>query len=96
MAISPKEIKDAAWDARLELDSLEESQLLEEARQLFEVLRSYMDPTFEKVLPTFFPITSTTVLREDEVQPSLPVNTALANAPDADDYCHHVPRIIEE
>ncbi|UNC91490.1 Asp-tRNA(Asn)/Glu-tRNA(Gln) amidotransferase subunit GatC [Candidatus Contubernalis alkaliaceticus] len=96
MSISAQEIKDAAWDARLELDSQEESELLKEAQQLFEDLVSFIDPTFENISQTFYPISSKAVMREDEVELSLPVNTALANAPDADDFCHHVPRIIEE
>lgn len=96
MNLSSQEIKDAAWDARLELSSQEEDALLQEAQQLFKKVKSFIDPTLENVLPTFFSIPSTTVLREDEVQPSLPVSKAMANAPDADDHCYHVPRIIEE
>ncbi len=96
MTVSSQDIKEASWDARVELSVQEEQSLLQEAQQLFIKVKSFLGPDLEEVSPTFFPIKSSTVLREDEVQPSLPVNKALANAPDADDHCHHVPRIIEE
>lgn len=96
MIISQQEIKDAAWDARLELNSREEEILLREARQLIEKAKLFLDFITEEISPAFYPVSNPNILREDEEQPSLPVKTALSNAPDADDYCFHVPRIIEE
>ncbi|PKM83481.1 MAG: Asp-tRNA(Asn)/Glu-tRNA(Gln) amidotransferase GatCAB subunit C [Firmicutes bacterium HGW-Firmicutes-13] len=96
MTISLQEIKDAAWDARLELNPREEETLLKEARQLFEKAKLFIDSITEEIPPTFYPVSISTIMREDKEQPSLPIKTALSNAPDADDYCFHVPRIIEE
>ena len=95
MSVSLEEIKKAAWDARLELTSREADILLEEITQIFDKAASFKNNT-EGVSPTFYPLSITTVMREDKIQPSLPVSTALSNAEDADDYCFHVPRIIEE
>jgi aspartyl-tRNA(Asn)/glutamyl-tRNA(Gln) amidotransferase subunit C len=46
--------------------------------------------------PTFYPIKQAGFLREDEVEPSLPKEQALANGPDVVDGYFRVPRIIEE
>ncbi len=95
MTVSLEEIKKAAWDARLELTSREEEVLLEEVTQLFEKAATFIKNA-EGIDPTFYPVSITSVMREDKIQPSLPVSKALSNAPDADDFCFHVPRIIEE
>jgi aspartyl-tRNA(Asn)/glutamyl-tRNA(Gln) amidotransferase subunit C len=48
------------------------------------------------VEPTATVLPSVNVFREDEVQPSLSQEQALANAPDRTDGFFRVPRIIEE
>jgi aspartyl-tRNA(Asn)/glutamyl-tRNA(Gln) amidotransferase subunit C len=48
------------------------------------------------VEPTATVIGQVNVLRDDEVRPSLPVEEALANAPDREGDGFHVPKIIEE
>ncbi len=95
MSISPEEIKNAAWDARLKLNSQEESVLREEAEKLLKKALDFLKEA-ENLEPTFHPFSITSVMREDEEKTSLPVEVALKNAPDADEYCFNVPRIIEE
>ncbi|RQD73663.1 MAG: Asp-tRNA(Asn)/Glu-tRNA(Gln) amidotransferase subunit GatC [Candidatus Syntrophonatronum acetioxidans] len=95
MSISPEEIKKSAWDARLKLSSQEEEILREEAEKILKKALDFLKET-EDFEPTFHPLPITSVLREDEEKPSLPVEVALKNAPDADEYCFNVPRIIEE
>ncbi|NCO43755.1 MAG: aspartyl/glutamyl-tRNA amidotransferase subunit C, partial [Armatimonadetes bacterium] len=41
-------------------------------------------------------IPMTNVFRKDEVKPSLPVESVLANAPDATETAFRVPRVVEE
>lgn len=76
-------------DAEIEMYAGQLSAILEYVEQLKEIDTSDISPT-ASVLPL------KNVLRVDEAQPSLPTDTALANAPDSADGQFRVPAVLEE
>jgi aspartyl-tRNA(Asn)/glutamyl-tRNA(Gln) amidotransferase subunit C len=95
MALSREEVRKVALLARLELTDAELDAQAKHFNDLllqFERLQS-LDVT--GIEPTSHSIPLVNVLREDISRPSLPRETALANAPEARDGCIVVPRIVE-
>ena len=94
--ISKRQVEYVAQLAYLEL-SEEEKELF--THQLDSIL-AYMDKLNQLdttgIEPTSHVLPMTNVFREDEVQASLPLEDALANAPDGKDGFFRVPRVIEE
>jgi len=94
--ISRKQVEYVANLALLEL-SEEEKELF--THQLDSIL-AYMDKLNRLdttgIEPTSHVLPITNVFREDDLQPSLPLEDALANAPDTRDGFFRVPRVIEE
>jgi aspartyl-tRNA(Asn)/glutamyl-tRNA(Gln) amidotransferase subunit C len=94
--ISKEEVERVATLARLEITEGEKdtfSKQLSSILTYIEELRSWDTTGIE---PTATVLEQTNVLREDRVQPSLPVEQALMNAPDSDGEYFRVPRILEE
>jgi aspartyl-tRNA(Asn)/glutamyl-tRNA(Gln) amidotransferase subunit C len=64
------------------------SSILEYAERLQELDTSQIPPT-----ATVLPLEN--VMRDDRVQPSLPLDDVLANAPAVEDQCFRVPVVLE-
>jgi aspartyl-tRNA(Asn)/glutamyl-tRNA(Gln) amidotransferase subunit C len=94
MKIGNKEIQHVALLARLELS---EEEIKQFTGQLDAIL-TYVDKLNELdtrgVEPTSHAIQVGNVVREDHVKESIPVQEALANAPEQDNDFFKVPRII--
>ena len=95
MSLTADEVRWVAHLARLELSA---EELAELTRQLSAIL-DYVDqlqrvPT-EGVEPLAHPLTFHNVFRADEPAPSLPVDAALANAPDRHGDFYGVPAVLE-
>jgi aspartyl-tRNA(Asn)/glutamyl-tRNA(Gln) amidotransferase subunit C len=93
--ITREQVEHVAKLARLAVTD-EEKALF--GRQLSSILTyvetlNRVDTT--QVEPTAHVIPMQNVLREDEVKPSLPRDAALVNAPDSENGCFRVPKIIE-
>ena len=96
MRITREEVEHVAKLARLEITDAEKeafSQQLSAILTYVEQLRA-VDTT--GVEPTATVVEQTNVFREDRVQPSLPVEKALSNAPESHDGYFVVPKIIGE
>ncbi len=95
MEITREQVEHVAKLARLAV-SEEEKVLF--GRQLSSIL-TYVETLNRvdtaQVEPTSHVIPMQNVLREDEVKASLPREAALLNAPDHDEGCFRVPKIIE-
>lgn len=96
MEISKQEVEKVAKLARLAITDVEKDAFAKQLSQILthvEKLKQYDTTGIE---PTATVLGQTNVFRDDAVRPSLPVDKALANAPerDADGFC--VPKIIEE
>jgi len=81
--------------ARLELTDDEKGRLREQLGQILEHAATVGEVAADDVPPTASPIPRANVFREDEPEPSLPVDEALRNAPDRDGVRFKVPRIVE-
>jgi aspartyl-tRNA(Asn)/glutamyl-tRNA(Gln) amidotransferase subunit C len=95
-AISRDEVAHLARLARL---AVTEEELETFAGQLDVILQAVArvgEVAAADIPPTSHAVPLTNVLREDEVVPGLPVEEALAEAPDAAERRFRVPRILEE
>jgi aspartyl-tRNA(Asn)/glutamyl-tRNA(Gln) amidotransferase subunit C len=95
MQITQREVEAVAKLARLEITPAEKDLFAKQLSQILthvEQLKRY-DTT--GIDPTSTVLGQVNVFRDDDVGPSLPVDKALANAPEreADGFC--VPKIIE-
>ncbi len=95
--ISAEELAQAAEAARMEIPAEEKEGFLEAVNALFAfVKRQWETLDVEGVAPTAYVRPLKNITRPDKPRPSLPLETALANAPEEDGGCFRVPRIIEE
>ena len=95
-ALSREEIEHVAMLSRL---TVSEAQVDEYAEVLNRILKHFQkldELDTEGVEPTSHPAPLTNVLRKDEVRPSLDVEDAVANAPQAEANCFRVPPVIQE
>jgi aspartyl-tRNA(Asn)/glutamyl-tRNA(Gln) amidotransferase subunit C len=95
MSLTKQEVEHIAALARLDLTEEEKeryrqqlSAILDYAARLQSLDTSHIPPT-SSVLP------SRSVLREDEVRPSLPVKELLRNAPESENDQFRVPPVLE-
>lgn len=95
--ISVDEMLQAAEAARLEIPDHETSGFLTAINRMFAFVKeSCANLDLGDVPPTAYIQPRMNVFRPDEPQGSLPLEIALANAPDEDERCFKVPRIMEE
>jgi len=95
MKITRKEVEYVAHLARLKLseeDAENFTTRLDSILTYFEKLKE-LDTT--GVEPTSHSMPMVNAFREDEINPSLPVEDALGNAPDKEGNFFKVPKIIE-
>ena len=96
MKITLQDVEQVAKLARLEVSPAEKEAFAKQLSQILthvEKLKQYDTTGIE---PTATVLGQVNVFREDIVQPSLPVEKALANAPEREADGFAVPKIIEE
>jgi aspartyl-tRNA(Asn)/glutamyl-tRNA(Gln) amidotransferase subunit C len=91
MAISSEEVRHVAQLARLTLTEEELARFGEQLGAILEAVGKVSELDLSDVPPTAHPIDLVNVWAEDEPRPSLPVEEALANAPDRDGSFFRVP-----
>ncbi len=93
--ITRQEVEHVARLARLELGEDEKVRMTDQLDAILGYIDklSRLDTSRVEPMTTVIPMVS--VMREDEVRPSLPLEEALANAPDREGDFFRVPRIIE-
>ncbi len=96
MKISNSEIGNAAWDARVKLTPGEVEHLLDCSQKILQELNLVQKDNLDSIKATFFGHEQPGSLREDIITDSLPLAKVLANSLYADEFCFHVPKIIEE
>jgi aspartyl-tRNA(Asn)/glutamyl-tRNA(Gln) amidotransferase subunit C len=89
------DIEHVATLARLALTDAEKTQLAAQLGQILEHAARVGEVAAADVPPTATPIPRANVYRDDVVEPSLPVDEALRNAPDREGDRFRVPRIAE-
>jgi len=91
MAITRDEVLHVARLARLELSEDELSRFAEQLSVILEAVGKVSELDLEGVEPTAHPLDLVNVWADDEPRPCLPVEAALANAPDREDGSFRVP-----
>jgi len=91
MAITRDEVLYVARLARLELSEDEVSRFQEQLSAILEAVGKVAELDLADVEPTAHPLDVANVWADDEPRPCLPVDEALANAPDRDGALFRVP-----
>ena len=96
MKITLEDVEKVAKLARLEVSPAEKETFAKQLSQILTHMETLKRYDTNGVEPTATVLGQMNVFREDVVQPSLPVDKALANAPEREADGFAVPRIIEE
>jgi aspartyl-tRNA(Asn)/glutamyl-tRNA(Gln) amidotransferase subunit C len=91
MAITRDEVLHVARLARLELTEDEVEKFTEQLSAILEAVAKVSELDLSDVEPTAHPLDLVNVWTDDEPRPSLPVEEALANAPDRENGFFKVP-----
>jgi aspartyl-tRNA(Asn)/glutamyl-tRNA(Gln) amidotransferase subunit C len=91
MAIDREQLLHVAQLARLELRDDEVDRLGAQLNDILAAVSKVSELDLSGVPPTSHPLDVVNVWAEDEPRPSLPVEEALANAPDRDGDTFRVP-----
>jgi aspartyl-tRNA(Asn)/glutamyl-tRNA(Gln) amidotransferase subunit C len=91
MAITREEVLHVAKLARLELTEDEVARFTEQLSAILEAVAKVSELDLSDVEPTAHPLDLVNVWAEDEPQPCLPVEEALANAPEREGNFFKVP-----
>jgi aspartyl-tRNA(Asn)/glutamyl-tRNA(Gln) amidotransferase subunit C len=93
MAIGRDEVLHVAQLARLELTEDELERMQEQLSAILDAVGTVSELDLEGVPPTSHPLDLVNVWAEDEPEPSLSLEEALANAPDPEDGYFGVPPV---
>jgi aspartyl-tRNA(Asn)/glutamyl-tRNA(Gln) amidotransferase subunit C len=91
VAISRDKVVHVARLARLALTEEELDRFAGQLDAILEAVGKVSELDLSDVEPTLHPLALSNVRAEDEPRPSLPVEDALANAPDPEDGAFRVP-----
>jgi aspartyl-tRNA(Asn)/glutamyl-tRNA(Gln) amidotransferase subunit C len=91
MAIDREQLLHVAHLARLELREEEVERLGVQLNDILDAVSKVSELDLDGVPPTSHPLDVVNVWAADEPRPSLPVEDALANAPDRDGSSFRVP-----
>ncbi|MGD0781170.1 MAG: Asp-tRNA(Asn)/Glu-tRNA(Gln) amidotransferase subunit GatC [Dehalococcoidales bacterium] len=95
MKLTREEVLHIAHLARVALTEEEITRMSEQLSNLLEHFEDLQKVDTEGVPPTAQSVTLQSVMREDEVKPSLPPEDVLANAPRREGDCFRVRAVLE-
>lgn len=95
MPLTPEEVEHVALLGRLELTAEERALFTRQLSAIVDYFQQLRELDTAGVPPTSHIVPMQNVLRKDSPRPSLPQEEALANAPEEQQDCFLVPRIIE-
>jgi len=95
MKLSPAEVEHVAKLAQLALNDEEKELFREQLSSILAYAERLQELDTEAIPPTATVLALQNVMRDDEVQPSLPLADVLANAPDTEGDCFRVPVVLE-
>jgi aspartyl-tRNA(Asn)/glutamyl-tRNA(Gln) amidotransferase subunit C len=96
MKITLEDVEKVAKLARLDVSPAEKEAFAKQLSQILTHMETLKQYDTEDIEPTATVLGQVNVFREDIVRPSLPVEKALANAPEREADGFSVPRILEE
>jgi aspartyl-tRNA(Asn)/glutamyl-tRNA(Gln) amidotransferase subunit C len=94
MSITKKQVEHVCLLARLKLKDQEKEEFTHQLNNILNYVAKINELDTENIPPTSHPLALTNVMREDEVQNSLPIAEVLANAPDKEKDQFKVPKVI--
>jgi aspartyl-tRNA(Asn)/glutamyl-tRNA(Gln) amidotransferase subunit C len=95
MAVTKQDVDKVATLSRLSFEESEKGPLMSTLNDILGYFDMLRELDTEKVEPLTHILPVHNVMREDEVRPSLPQETALANAPKSDRGHFVIPKVIE-
>ena len=95
MAISPKDVEYLAHLARVQLSPEEIQRFAGQLDEILAYVEKLKSAKTEGIPPTSHVLSLKNVYRDDRVEPSLPSEKALGNAPDREGPFFRVPPVIE-
>ncbi len=95
MEISKQEVEKVAKLARLSVTESEKEAFAKQLSQILTHVQKLNEYDTKGIEPTSTVLGQVNVFRDDVVRPSLPVEQALANAPERDGDGFGVPKILE-
>ncbi len=96
MQISKQEVEHVAQLARLEITEAEKEAFAKQLSSILTYVEKLRELHTDGIEPTATVLEQTNVFREDKSRPSLPVEKALANAPESEGGYFVVPKILED
>ena len=96
MGLTREEVLHIARLARVGLDEAEVATFQEQLSEILDHFQTLGQVDTEDVPPTSHPLPLESVMRPDEVRPSLPRDEVLANAPLAEGGALRVKAVLEE
>ena len=94
MKLTQDDVRKVALLSRLRLSDGELAQMTEQLDQIVQYFELLGGLKTDDVEPMAHAINLENVFANDELQPSLPRESALANAPKRDDECYRVPAVL--
>lgn len=94
--ITPADVDHVANLARLVLSGAEKERFREQLNQILTAAVKLQELDTDGVVPTAHAIPVQNVFREDRPRPSLPKDRVLQNAPETEEGCFKVPKILDE
>ncbi|SNX53010.1 Asp-tRNA(Asn)/Glu-tRNA(Gln) amidotransferase subunit GatC [Thermoanaerobacterium sp. RBIITD] len=95
MAITKDEVKHVANLARLKFTDEELEKFSYQLDSIIEYVNKLNELSTDDVQPTAHIVPISNVFRDDEVKPSMEREKVLMNAPEKENGCFKVPKVIE-
>lgn len=95
MTITKEDVEHVAALSKLEFSDEEKENYTKQLNVILEYVNQLNELDTEGIKPTYHVMSVTNVMREDEVRPSMSGDKVLMNAPETQEGCFKVPRIIE-
>jgi len=95
MSLTPAEVEHIAELARLSLTDGEKTLYRDQLSDILDYAAILQQVDTSATSPTATVLALRNVMRPDQVEPSMPAEDVLANAPDAEEGCFRVRAILE-
>jgi aspartyl-tRNA(Asn)/glutamyl-tRNA(Gln) amidotransferase subunit C len=96
LSLSRADVEKVALLSRLQLSDDELESMTEQLGKILSYIDQLSELDTDAVEPMAHALEISNAFRDDEVRPSLPRESALGNAPNADDECFRVPAVLGE
>ena len=91
--VDEKLVREIAFLARLDLSQEETEMFVSQFRDILDYVSILNDVDTEDVPPAYLFSANKSVIREDEIEPSVPTDEFIANVPQAKDEYVVIPRV---